>query len=246
MKKLFLGVACILTAIALMACGKGAGIAAPDGGSLSVTSGSVTSGIEEPGETTDNAPSGDIVDFDGDGAADTATVQAADTDHALLTVTLGNGTVLKKEFPGWWWPVDAAGDIPEAGGEPVDIQCADINGDGKSDMLIVLQYGGGSGLDSNVHILCVADGQLTEYSINYDFTDSTAGNAAFFENINTACWGAWFVREGESVLLRTRHWNADADNSDSAWYIDSVWSGEAWDVQRVVTGAAYSYELDIQ
>ena len=209
----------------------------------SVALGAATTQTEEV-QTNDMAQKPAIIDFDGDGLADSASIQAENNEYAKLTVALGNGEVIEKKYDGWWWPQDAVTGNSDASGNPIEAQAGDFDEDGNADILISLLYGGSSGENRVVHVLYLENGELSEYPTNYVESNVSFDIDKELLDFGADCMGVWPVSSDTGTFLRIREYTPEMAESDSALYFDVAWNGDGWLIQSVNTGKAYSYEVD--
>ena len=179
---------------------------------------------------TEKPADGKIIDFDGDGIEDAATLSIVDKDYAKLTVTRGRGKTLEEEIPGWWWFVDH--EIGRDSLEPTDVP-----------------FAGSSGPSREIHIFKVENDKLVELPLDYIFPDISdlpdkTDYLSQFKDINDNCLGTQIVRgDDDRPLLRVRQYDLATSNYDGSWYVDCAFTGQGWAVKRVTWSRVFP-ELD--
>lgn len=174
-------------------------------------------------------------DFDGDGIADTVRVESADTGtedaHVTLTVALGNGQTMEKRIDGnWQWDAPAADDL---------------DGDGRDDIALHLIYYGSNYNGGLVRVFRAADGELTEFPSGLIKNNSLdRGEQAYIgddfakEGVEGADFiGATIVSRDGGSLLRLK--SLIDVHADTAWYVDTAWTGTGWHIEDMNVGKAY-------
>ena len=177
-------------------------------------------------------------DLDGDGAMDTVVLEDYldnrnnDDPHALLSVELGAGGSLSYRFDGYW--------------RAVNLEAADFDGDGRTDILIFLEslgsnYGGGRPM-----VLRLGGNGLEEYPYDiipglYTLSAERIGGVYHADDYAIVCIGARVLTIDGRDLIRLR---VPIDAS-TAWYTDFSWNGEGWTAENKQAGMAYSDEDDL-
>jgi len=184
-----------------------------------------------------------VIDFDGDGLADTVTAEKTLRDdlafnenqwNASLTVELGSGEKIIHEIPGWWWRADC--------------DTADFDADGKMDIMLILGNGGSNYDATNVYVYRVENGGLAEYakeiitnkSIPYDQGKYTVLNDEDCPWVS----GGRIVTEGKKPMLRLRKLlNYDPGMGITvAYYTNLSWNGSGWYIESMEIGEAFGDE----
>ncbi len=182
-------------------------------------------------------------DFDGDGRGDTVSVTPISytrsesvLDRATLTVGLGNGTFIEKEFEGWWH-------------NPQTL-VADFDGDGKDDIALAMEVGGSNYGATKVHIFRAEGNKMEEMG---DAVSTAAEyikeRRAYSRLSSPACVGMSLMQE-ENVkpLLRVRMLNdySPGDGISTAYYVDLSFEGARWTVEDMHLGEAYGPDKFIE
>ncbi len=178
-------------------------------------------------------------DLDGDGLEDAVIAEAYGIDggdpHATLTLTLGSGDVLVREFDGWWLA-------------PL-CETADFDGDGNGDILLQMGVGGSNYNATEVWVFRVSGGAIEEYANNIDVPVGVARDGREYTQFDpTNCVGAGVVYAGENALLRLRML-LDYDPGagiTTAHYVDLAWKGDTWVAEEICIGKAYGSDTVIE
>jgi len=193
-------------------------------------SGNVPSASVSPATPT---PLPDIVDLDGDGLADTVNLENKSNvydngdGNLHISVILSSGREYEgNDFPGDWY-------------NPVPI-FADMDGDGRDDIILPLEYYGSNYGATDVYVLRVQDDALSlmSFGVNYIQNDAIAEEQPqSFYDYNYPCIGCSVISNDGVNLLRIRYLIDDDQNT--AWYVDAQWNGEGWFITAMNQGAAY-------
>lgn len=225
----------LVLALGLTGCGALLGTDAGNDGSVAIIIGGADG--SEKVIVSQHLLEPDMMDFDGDGKADIVHVEYKPTKdgtvgYARVSVTLGSGRELYgMDFPGDWLE-----------GEPV---IADLSGDGKDDILLVLENRTSNYSASDVYVLYVDNDALSVRSYGGEFIKNDSISHAQPESFYTMdCIGASVLSENGKNKLRLRGLISSLENS--AYYIDCSWNGHGWYIENMSIGQAYGEDKIIQ
>lgn len=184
-----------------------------------------------------------LPDIDGDGIADTITVDKDDTSDedfdpamakAVLTIALGSGHKISQEIPGWW--------------QDANYCTADFNADGRSDIVLMLVAGGSNYDATNIYVFHIVNGKLTEYPNTIITNDFISYDQSKYSDLNSenAPWvsGGEVITKGQKPVLRLRKL-LDYDPGagiTTAYYTDLSWNNSGWFIESMEIGEAYGKE----
>lgn len=193
-------------------------------------------------ETVDTQPES-VIDVDGDGIADTITVDTDNTSDknfdpenakATLTVELGSGETITREIPGWW--------------QNAEYHTADFDSDNRTDIALMLWAGGSNYDATNVYVYHMGNSKLTELAKNVITNDAITYDQSRYSALNSenAPWvsGGTVIKDVEKTVLRLRQ-ILDYDPGagiTTAYYTNLVWNGNGWLIESMEIGEAYGEE----
>ena len=236
--------------ISLTGCAVVLGVAAKEDNKGNVTDKIIATGSDVGRDTqeklnvSDSSLPSDILDFDGDGLADSVSVLSKDTIHssedtkyAVMTVRLGNGTTIEKKIEGWW----------------TDARCltADFDNDTHPDIALIMGAGGSNYSATHVSVYRITDNELVEYSSNILHNDKSVYEQrryTTFQLDESECIGANVINSSGKALLRVRMllgYNP-AKDTIMAYYLDLSWNGAGWFIEDMNVGAAYGEDKLIE
>lgn len=200
--------------------------------------------VEEPPEfeAVDTQPES-VIDVDGDGIADTITVDTDNTSDknfdpenakATLTVELGSGETITQEIPGWW--------------QNAEYHTADFDSDNRTDIALMLWAGGSNYDATNVYVYHMGNSKLTELAKNVITNDAITYDQSRYSALNgeNSLWvsGGTVIKDGEKTVLRLRQ-ILDYDPGagiTTAYYTNLVWNGNGWLIESMEIGEAFGEE----
>ena len=184
-----------------------------------------------------------LIDIDGDGLADTITVDTDNTADenfdpenakATLTVELGSGETITQEIPGWW--------------QNAEYHTADFDSDNRTDIALMLWAGGSNYDATNVYVYHMGNSKLTELAKNVITNDAITYDQSKYSALNSenAPWvsGGTVIKDVEKTALRLRH-ILDYDPGagiTTAYYTNLVWNGNGWLIESMEIGEAFGEE----